>query len=318
MDFRRFFGGRKPRPDAAIRRHLDKAAEWLNASNAANARGWALGQERRFEVDQDSGRITLFFADGSKVLLRVQIIASFLPADCSVRWAWANDSVDPALAAASSGLRSFGEAQGVALFSQPEVEMPFDDLVNYAALAASRFNCIGLYRCLREDDSTAIVGFGTPQFQSKDGETVDADSLWPKGRASQAFEAQARSLVERWDSEMFPIDRDCHRRKYRSDDARIAAMYAALDAKDRIYQAYWSPRKDSWRPDYFAWPSEHDPAGWLPTLTLPRRAGGCLVVRFPAPHRSLAYVVQEQEGQARIVDVDEDWGGSLVWIGPPD
>ena len=314
MDWKKLFGAGKSRADAA---DLERAASWLHDSNIANARAWALGQERNFEVDQQKGQVTLFFRDGKRAILPVQIIASFLPAEGSVRWAWANDSVEPELAAAAASLRQFGEANGVTALTSPELELTFEDLVGYSALAASLHGCGGLYRCLREDHSTVMVGLGALELQSKQGKPIGPDDMWPKGRTDEDFEARARALVEAWDSEMFPIDRDYHRLKPRSPDAQIEAMDSALDAKDRIYERYWRPKNQAWRPCSFAWPSDHDPAEHLPTLTLPRRGGGCFVVRRPDEHREFAHVVEESEGELRITDIDLDWGTGLVWIAPP-
>jgi hypothetical protein len=317
MDLRKLFGiGGKAGRSGQVEADLRQAGEWLNAANAENARAWALGEERRFQVDQDQGRIALAFRDGKRAVLPVQIIASFLPGDRSVRWAWANESVEPALAEAAAGLRRYGEAQAVAALTRPELTMPFEEIVNYAALGASRFGCTGLYRCLREDHSTVVVGLGSPALESKEGKPLEIGKLWPKGRATDAFQAAARSLVEAWDAEMFPIDRDYYRLTGADGDADLEAMEAALDAKLAVYRRYWRPRTDSWRPDSVSWRSEHDPVAFLPTLTLPRRSGGCFVVRRPLPHRELAYVVEERDGEPRITDIDLDWGRGLVWIGP--
>ena len=315
MDWKKLLGRGKKRNEPGSA-DLERAERWLSASNAANARPWGLGQERNFEVDQGEGRMTLFFRDGRLALLPVQIIASFLPGDGSVRWAWANDSVEAPLTAASAALRRHGETGGIAALTTPELELSFEALVAWSALAASLQGCAGLYRCLREDHSTAMVGFGAPEFRSRQGKPIAESEMWPKGRADEDFEARAKALVEAWDSEMFPIDRDYHRLKPRSAEAQIDAMESALDAKDRIYERYWRPRTQEWRPCSFAWPSDHDPAAPFPTLTLPRRDGGCFVIRRSDAHRQLAYVVEEKDGGPWITDLDLDWGTGLVWIAP--
>ena len=316
MDWRKLLGGGKSRADAKAASDRERAVQWLHDSNEANARAWALGQHRRFEVDQDKGRLTLFFADGKMAVLPVQIIASFLPGDRNVRWAWAIDSVDASLAEASAELRRYGEAEGIAALTQPELTLEFDKLVQFAALAASFHGCAGLYRCLREDHSTVLVGFGAAEIQSNQGKPIHADTLWRMGRASPEFEARARSLVESWDSEIFPIDRDLELTRPATPEAEIEAMETALDAKDRVYERYWRPKNEMWRPCSFSWPSDHDPGAHLPTLTLPRRGGGCFVVRWPVPHREFAYIVEEREDELRITDIDLNWGTGMVWIGP--
>jgi hypothetical protein len=233
-----------------------------------------------------------------------------------VRWAWANESVAPALAEAAAELKRYGEEQKVSVLTRPEQVLPFEEIVKYAALAASRFGCAGLYRCLREDYSTIFAGFGPPELQSETGKPLSADEMWPVGRADDSFQAAARSLVERWDSEMFPIDRDFNRTAHRSDDEMPDAMDSALEAKLAIYERYWRPRNEQWRPNSFAWPSEHEPVAFLPTLTLPRRGGGCFVLRRLSPSHDIAYVVEDCDGEARITDIDVDWGRGLVWAMP--
>jgi hypothetical protein len=314
MDLRKLFGGGRNSRDKAIAADLGEAARWLHAGNLANGCAWGLGEERRFEVDQEAGRMTLFFRDGKQAELPIQIIASFLPAERNVRWAWANESVAPTLAAAASELKRYGETRAVAALTRAGQALSFEDLVKYAALAASRFGCTGLYRCLREDYSTVFVGFGPPELQSKDGAPLPANKWWPRARAGEESQAAARSLVEAWDAEMFPVDRDFHRLKARTDDE----LDSAIEAKHSIYRRYWSPKKDSWRPGDLTWPSDHDPAAFLPTLTVPRRSGGCFVVRWPSPYRNLAYVVESLDGEFRITDIDSDWGNGLVWIAATD
>jgi hypothetical protein len=317
MDWKGLLGGGKARGEAKAAADRERAASWLHASNEANARAWALGQQRRFEVDQEEGRLTLFFADGKMAILPVQIIASFLPADRNVRWAWAIDSVDAPLAEAAAALRRYGEAEGIAALKRPELTLEFETLVQYAALAASFHGCAGLFRCLREDRSTVLVGFGAAELQSREGKPIVADTLWRTGRSSPEFEARAQALVEAWDSEMFPIDRDFERTRPADPDAEIAAMDSALDAKDRVYERYWRPKTEQWRPCSFAWPSDHDPVAHVPTLAVPRRGGGCYVVRWPGPRLQTAYVVEERQGELRITDVDLNWGAGMVWIGTP-
>jgi hypothetical protein len=317
MDLRKLFGSRPAaRTGGPVESDLREAANWLDARNRENARHWALGEERRFEVDQERARMALVFRDGKRAVVPIQIIASFLPGENSVRWAWANDSVAAPLAEAASALRSYGEEHEATELVTPELRLSFEEAVKWSALAASRFGCEGLYRCLRDDHSTVFVGFGPPEFETKTGKPVAAEGLWARGRATDAFQAEALALVEAWDAEMFPIDRDFHRRSGARDDVDLDAMDAALDAKTLLFERHWRPKNDLWRPGSLSWPSDHDPDPYLPTVALPRRSGGCFVVRRLAAYRSRAYVIEAFDGRPKITDIDLDWGGGLVWIGP--
>ena len=128
---------------------LSQAMDWLRERNATNARAWALGEEQRYQADQELGRLVLIFRDGKRIVLPAQIIASFQPGNRTTCWAWANESVDASLSQAALLLRQFGEELGVAELLRPRPELEFDRLSSFAALAARRFGCEGLYRCIR-------------------------------------------------------------------------------------------------------------------------------------------------------------------------
>jgi hypothetical protein len=94
------------------------------------------------------------------------------------------------------------------------------------------------------------------------------------------------------------------------------ALDEALDKKNEVFARYWCPKDELSRPDSLSWPSEHEPRGVRPSIALPRRAGGCFTLRWPNPHGQIAYVVEPVAGAAKITQIDADWGGGLIWLGP--
>lgn len=289
-----------PSSDSVAEADLPAASTWLYSSNQRHARAWGMGEERRSILDREAGMLTLVFRDGKRARLPVRIIGTFVPRERQVTWLWEDDTsaLSPAVIAKS-------------LAAIPP-ERTFNRFVQLGALTAMRADCVGLYRCVGEDHCTTLVGFDAPSFEAKDGRPLQSGALWSKGQPELAFEGAAGALIAAWDAEMLPIDRDYYRQG--TDPQNFAALEAAIDAKDEVCARYWRAKNQLWRPNDVGWPSEHDPDGFLPTMTLPRRSGGCFVVRMLSPYRIRAYVVELFDGKPWITDIEMKWGDGLVWI----
>lgn len=285
---------------AALAQDISTAAAWLCERNRAQAREWGLGEETRFDGDQDAGVLRLRFETGAGVDLPMQILGSFNPSERTFRWAWANTSVDGRLSAAAALVRGWGEANEVAAFTQVSLPAPFDEIAGLVALAAMRAGCDGVYRGVLDDGLSVFIGFAAPTQES---------GWWPNGRADAAFENQALDLVTAWHRENFAIDKQHH-------EAREDATDRLLAAKDAVYDRMWRRADDYWRPCSFAWPSDHDPAERIELFATPRRAGGCYVVTRRASLSLDAHVVEETPDGLRITDQNLGWGGGLIWPNP--
>lgn len=278
---------------------LDAAGKWLNAANLRDARAFALGEERTFEVNQDVGRLELIHADGGQVVLDIQILGSFRPQDRSLRWAWANSGVHESLTRAVCAARDHETTKAFPSLSTPTFEASFEDCARLVALAAKLGGCDGVYRCITENALTVYAGYQAPPSA--------ASSLDPER------EAQARALLDAYDAEMLPLDEE-HRLK-RKDSDYSAISRRLLDAKMEIYRRYWRRDDQYWEPCSFGWPSEHAPSQQELRFVVPRRAGGLYVITRGSHSRRSAHVVEFFKDGPRITDQDIDWGAGL--LSPP-
>lgn len=94
-------------------------------------------------LDQDAGTITF----GGERACPAQILGSTTDRPRVWRWAWANESIDPAVAADSVAIRTIGEREGIEAFVVPDVPVGDDLPADAFALVASELvNADAYYR----------------------------------------------------------------------------------------------------------------------------------------------------------------------------
>jgi hypothetical protein len=303
--------GPPPRPPFAEQEDamLASAREWLDAATRTHARALALGEERTYHVDQDAGRLTLLHADGFKLeFADVQILASFKPEDGSLRWSWANSSVDPRRSEAARAARDQAATSSFASLREPTFKVKFEDCVGLVALAARLSEQDGVYRCLVDGSLSVFVAY-------KLAHTTPGPSSHP---ALESLEAEAAALIDRYDAEMLPIDHEHNARPPELTIEEDSALASRLLARKlAVYRRYWSRTDAYWEPASFGDPSDHAPSTRLRRFTLPCRAGGVYVVTQRRPWHSEAHVVQDMGGTLKITDMDLDWGQGLLLFGSP-
>ena len=301
----------RPEPDADERARLRDAARWLDAVALRDARAFALGEERSYGFDQDTGALSLRHADGAILVLPGQILGSFRPHDRSFRWAWANPNVAPTMVRAALTAR---ERMASAAFQVPTFQTSYRDGKALAALAARLGGCRGAYRAVTDDHLSVFVGYGEP-----DGLLPPVATEGPGSDAPADAElVEVTALVDRYDAAMLPHDVEAHERETALDPcdgaAQLAVLDAVLAAKKRDHDRFWHRADGYWDPISVDWPSPHDPVRQKRRFAVPRRAGGAYVI-MQAGHRTDALVVERvggaTGGEWRITDRDLGWGKGL-------
>jgi hypothetical protein len=84
---------------------------------------WGCGTAQRWGLDQQTGLITWTFADKTATA-PAQILASYNTASSTWLWAWANESILPAMSRDARGLRDWAQQHGH--HSLTQAELPAD------------------------------------------------------------------------------------------------------------------------------------------------------------------------------------------------
>lgn len=290
----------QPRPAASVeeQRLLADAGAWLTRQTITHARAFSLGEERRYEFDQDTGALTLVFADDARLVLKGQILASFQPRNRSLRWAWANSHVDDSVNRAANAARAHADVASFGSFRTPMFQVTFEDACRIAGLAARLSGCAGVYRCITDDSLTVFVGYAGPNAALPGAPAPTAEE-----------EVAALAHVDAWDTAMFPFDREYNTQRRGGG----APDYDALQAGQMsAYNLFWRRDDDYWEPGSFGWPSDHDPARRLMRFAVPRRAGGVYVITQTDRIGATAHVIEFPGGAPWITDLDIDWGNGVL------
>lgn len=97
---------------------LEGSLEGLRLQTGAHQGTWQLGESDRWDFDQETGELVFTFPD-KIVSAPAQIIGTFDGQNSSWMWAWANESIDPALARDSIRCRTYGEQHHIARLTTP-------------------------------------------------------------------------------------------------------------------------------------------------------------------------------------------------------
>ncbi len=124
---------------------LSQSLEELIVKNTAQQQ-WGLGAISGWDLDQESGKIVFYFADGFKAVAPVQIIGSLNVDKQSWLWAWANPSVLDPLTQHARNLKGYGELQNIPRLMAPVWSGTNELAWAMAALAAKHCEAAGAYR----------------------------------------------------------------------------------------------------------------------------------------------------------------------------
>ena len=289
---------------------LSAARLWLKEATDRDVARFALGEERRFVVDQASRTLTLAHADGENLGVQVEALGSFNPHNRTFRWAWSNTSVDPGFAEASEAARAHPDVEDFPSFAAPIFEASFDECRDLVALATRISGFAGVYRAINEDHVSVFLAYRQPS-------DAQIARIWREGRAPELDVSEALGTIVAYDAAMLPFDIE-----YRAQIGTAVTPAAAAEARARIlddvsrrqleaHRRFWRRDDDYWDPS-LSWPSPHDSQSRSLLLAAPRRAGGVYVVRGSGGHGLEAFVLERFGDGMRIVEIDLDWGAGLL------
>jgi hypothetical protein len=130
---------------------------------------WGLGSAADWDLDQRTGLITWAFPDRT-ARAPAQIIGTHQPAPSSWLWAWANNSVAPAMTRDSRMVHDWAAANGHTELLPPRVEADRRQIAAMAAIAVRVTGATGYYRG-EGGDVVPVITFGPVTVTTADGRT---------------------------------------------------------------------------------------------------------------------------------------------------
>lgn len=120
---------------------------------------WGFGSEETWGVDQDTGKISFYFADGKLAEAPVQIIGTYAP-NGTFMWGWNHPSVQEPLSSDANLVRDFGEKYQLNKLLTQQVEISEQEAWEYTALAMRLSNANGAYRADAGGGTLVYMTFG--------------------------------------------------------------------------------------------------------------------------------------------------------------
>ena len=134
-----------PSPDPAIAEMIKAGHSLIELTARGHAQMWGLGTSDRWGVDQTTATITWTWPDRIAVA-PVQALGSYNLGANSWLWAWANNSIEPAMKEASLQVRAWGEEHGQTTLTTPKLEITEEQSADLVALAFRIAEGTGYYR----------------------------------------------------------------------------------------------------------------------------------------------------------------------------
>ncbi|HEV7280511.1 MAG TPA: hypothetical protein VGN57_09920 [Pirellulaceae bacterium] len=127
--------------------YVQAAADELDHKQAGLSREYGLGGYADFELDQATGSLRFKDSDARvRIEAAITPIGTFAPSGGAWKWAWANESLLPALRDRSERLKELNELTGMNVFVKPVVQS--DDAMAWeiVGIAVRHLGALGCYR----------------------------------------------------------------------------------------------------------------------------------------------------------------------------
>lgn len=126
--------------------YLAQAQDELERKQTALGVEYGIGTYDRFVVDYVSGSLDFFHHEAPKVQTSIIPIATHLPAEGSLKWAWANEQYPSEVREAASRTKELTQLTGFELFQDELVDCDESMAWEITALACKLFGAMGAYR----------------------------------------------------------------------------------------------------------------------------------------------------------------------------
>ena len=151
---------KKPVKNSEVEEFIAGSSEGLKLATEAHQKAWHLGEEEKWDVDQDKGIIIFTFSNGVKATAPVQIIGTYNNKDKSFMWGWEHPSVELPLQKNASLSKAYGEEHKVKEFTTKKVSCTLDRAWEYTALAMRLSGDSGAYRGESSPGTFVFLNFG--------------------------------------------------------------------------------------------------------------------------------------------------------------
>jgi hypothetical protein len=131
--------------DAEFDRYVAESVDLFRSSAERMNNEYDIGQYEQWNLDQS--RATLEFLRDSRIALSCRIIALGSYTSGSWKWAWANDSLLPQIAADSTKPKALKEKTGMDIFEMATFEATSEMPWEIAGMALREIGGLGIYRC---------------------------------------------------------------------------------------------------------------------------------------------------------------------------
>lgn len=123
-------------------------------------KNWRLGQEVRWEVDEDLAELTLEFEDGVIASAPAQIVGSYHLSKGYFVWGWKHPAVPASMQLHAAKVRAFGNKNNAPEFTTSQVPCSERRAWEFTALAVMLAEANGAYRVQGTHDTFVYMTFG--------------------------------------------------------------------------------------------------------------------------------------------------------------
>ncbi len=129
-----------------VRQFIEGSLKGLQMQTSAHSAAWHLGNEKTWDVNQETGELIFTFADSTTATTQIQIIGTYDTVSKTFLWGWDHPSVLEPLREHAKLTKAWGIANRVSKFTTLEVNCSETEAWEFTAVAVRLANANGAYR----------------------------------------------------------------------------------------------------------------------------------------------------------------------------